>query len=152
MKDHIKDAEEYSKMFAIDSETGEVYPPQDIERWDIYVTGSPYIHGCRNDNTFGPFKTEKEAIEFYKESQKEKITINIIRELIESDAMGPILIRFHDTGKLEVIPSPWLTDISWCDKGRGHTVITSQYDLVNADYGKYSTDQELNGCIEYLNS
>jgi len=58
-----------------------------------------------------------------------EVTAALIRELHNSEAAEPILIRFLDNGELEVIPSPYLTTASWTGRGRPHRVLITQPDL-----------------------
>jgi len=58
-----------------------------------------------------------------------EVTAALIRELHNSEAAEPILIRFLDDGELEVIPSPYLTTASWTDGGRPRRVLITQPDL-----------------------
>lgn len=44
----------------------------------------------------------------------------LVEEYVASgkDYIDPVMIRWLDTGKIEIIPGPHLTDISWSERGR----------------------------------
>ena len=39
------------------------------------------------------------------------------------DMAEPLLIRYEDTGEMEVVPRPHLSDISWSERGRERTIL-----------------------------
>ena len=52
-----------------------------------------------------------------------------IRQLLTNTTyMDPTLIRFRDTGEIQVIPGPHLTDISWSERGREYEILCTVAD------------------------
>jgi len=52
----------------------------------------------------------------------EKYEARIAKELVENrfwrQYLNPIVINWLDTGEIEIIPEPYLNDISYCNRGR----------------------------------
>lgn len=48
-------------------------------------------------------------------------------------AMDPTVIEFLDTHEIEVVPGPFLTDISWSDRGRPYYVHSTIADLIGSN-------------------
>jgi hypothetical protein len=63
--------------------------------------------------------------------EPELVSADHIENLIHSRVMDPTLIIFQDTGEIEVIPGPWMDDVSWSDRNRDYAVIINKTDIEN---------------------
>lgn len=69
------------------------------------------------------------------------VTAEHIRELMESQAMEPLLVRWDagggeyddNAGDIDIVPAPLFNDISYCYRDRAHTVVASRDELADTN-------------------
>jgi len=67
------------------------------------------------------------------ERMDEAYVPGLIEEYLESGrkCTHPIVLQWQDTGEYEIVPEPYLTDISWSDRMRPRRIVGTLEDLMD---------------------
>jgi hypothetical protein len=86
-------------------------------------------------------------------SDMQSVTAEDVRELLESGSMDPTLVRWLDTGEVEVVAGVLFGDISYSNYDREHELIVTQQDLRSTgDFDSSNpTDEDCQALAEMLN-
>lgn len=62
-------------------------------------------------------------------NEKQRVTADDVEELLTSGSMEPTLVRWADTGEVEVVAGVLFSDVSYVHYDREHEVIATATDL-----------------------